>query len=1649
MIDAASEDAELERRIEERVARRKRERFAQFDPAALAWMVLVPSWTEELARACEFPANVPSLFPELCRVGLCARSKHAFWMPDAERAQTSAFLLATFPRELFDEHADRIARGLLGPARDLLTPPLARWADLASRSFEGPAHLRTQVREALHRGEAGDALGWLDSARYLEGLVSARYGVEITLSQRRIELIYRLGQDRRHLESFLARPEQNAAIERLLAPDSPCWALHLLGMGGVGKTMLLRHVTVTQADRQQAIVARVDFDHLNPDFPVRRPGQLLAALAEELSSQLDGGRQQSLLTSFHGYVAELNEQLSAEPPPDDPLGNLRHPLFSRILGAFADLLRSLPRRPLFILDTCEELAKIDPVSAMIPGVEAMLYMLELLHVLVPELRVLLAGRRLLAQGGGGWTVDLERLGRDTRRLPERRSFLALHVLRGFSASEVDAYLAAQNVTLTGDARAALLAQCPDAGGLAGLASIANPDDSPRYNPFDVALYTGWIQADPELDLARIARFDTDPYVELRILRRLESDDLRDAMPALTLLRRFDRGALALLFPGDQSRIDRLYRLLGEQEWTDYQADGSGGALEINRALSPRITAYFEHPMRRDALDAARAKLAPLLADLLRATPLQDCRIETIDAALRAAPAAEGAALWADLERRIALGSAFSWAVRVAGRLLGDGAAAAIEGPLRVAIQATHTSAITHEQSTIDLHAAWEEIDRGALKYPDDARMASLHLRAVAGQIAASRVTRKAPSREKIDELIRLFGEPEPDDEFLADQRFAAFAAAVDATLDTGAEVSIPSLVTRFRNLRRVPSSLVAFVTLLDARRSVRTAKTDRATALFDAALQIANPPHVDTELTGYLDWTPPANLADRVRLERERSVVAPERTDEDLRAQLADVTKRPWSIDAERWVAAMIFRRLARGLVPGDIVNDVLQHETYDAARVPTCEAHRATPRLLIAATHAIAAAGNPARALALLDARLDAATENGHDKPTIVAVQRAKLAVMQRYRIDPGAFATRLLDEGDPHLRFAAGSALALTGAADLTDLLTVADDSASAAPWLGLGGAPEDIAAHRQPRALAERALLAAEQLALRDAKAGAVELVQAANAFAGGGDAVGALIAAIAASLAAARARSRTAETTMVHALVAMHYPSVVALVADGVLPDHEALQSNDLLAGVALIESAPAGWQEWLFRLIVCLHRARPGRQGDTDDRVLASALEARYGAQIPAELHFTGVGRATEPVTGEPAKYQIPPTTRLENWIINGLVVVFTVGVIAAMFYFDHASDRLLLKFFLATRPVQVGVVVAVLALVVLLTSDRREKLGYVMEVLRDIFIELPRALLFRRDAAIHLDAPDKGSPLLTLRIERHTRFRGSLDGPPSVESWSAGLARPELADSRAAVSATLPAQPVAGFKAIDRGFFTRRHVPIVTPRSEAVLPWEAYLRSALSPTQIRSAVWLYRPVPASKEPSRAQSKHRAAGLKLFPGATTDWSPSFVPVWAPEPAKGSPTIVHAIGIPVRTTSGMRLQISRDKPDERLLSEQLARATFLVLQLPTVDSLERGVTDRQQVADLRELGFDTATSRTPFVLVLPALTNDDATLLITALSKKFGQKEPSLDHLLSITEDLRSLLLRPKDPHAAELSELAYDITLFAAETGPLRGGKTTP
>src|SRR5262249_44409838 len=161
--------------------------------------------------------------------------------------------------------------------------------------------------------------------------------------------------------------------------------------------------------------------------------------------------------------------------------------------------------------------------------------LERVHDLVPSMRVIFAGRRPLALAGDGWQInekvmsDPESPG-DYRYLPERKSYLRLHVIRGFTKGEAEEFFATRRkLRLTPEQLDAIPPNSPDVGipaDIHWIASKPNPNvgirpdaqakasppkpdvaipppvqrtasppsqsDDVRYNPFDLSLYANWV-----------------------------------------------------------------------------------------------------------------------------------------------------------------------------------------------------------------------------------------------------------------------------------------------------------------------------------------------------------------------------------------------------------------------------------------------------------------------------------------------------------------------------------------------------------------------------------------------------------------------------------------------------------------------------------------------------------------------------------------------------------------------------------------------------------------------------------------------------------------------------------------------------------------------------------------------------------------------------------------------------------------------------------------------------------------------------------------------------------------------------------------------------------------------------------------------------
>ncbi|HEX8921696.1 MAG TPA: ATP-binding protein, partial [Pyrinomonadaceae bacterium] len=474
---AFNDDVAFERLLEERLAsirQEKAERLARFGTQAQMWLALVPVWTDRLAKACGFPLGdaSPHVFAEEAeKAGLCARSEVMasddgstilyFWMPDQARAETLRNLGNTTEngRHVLQSTAVEIGSRILQARKTvLLSEMVESWAELASRAeqdlTECSQYLIKTIRRLVDKeADTGRAQTWLAASKILAQALGGSLETARRVGENCIEREYRRKQDERHLKHFKPIDDQVEAFNDLLntPDDGAVWALHYLGHGGVGKTMLLRHITgrlLCKSDVHQSLSERetfspfskIDFDYLSPEYPVRRPGQLLLELADGLRPFITTDRQKSEFDEFQNRTLELHETLSQNPTPDNPLANIQHERFGPMLNAFTDFLNLLPSPVVLILDTCEELAKVRSMGGVLPTIEATFEILSRIHKDAPSVRVVFAGRRLLTQAGHHWSIPLDRLTLEEHSLPTRKDFLRLHEIRGFTEKEAEEYL---------------------------------------------------------------------------------------------------------------------------------------------------------------------------------------------------------------------------------------------------------------------------------------------------------------------------------------------------------------------------------------------------------------------------------------------------------------------------------------------------------------------------------------------------------------------------------------------------------------------------------------------------------------------------------------------------------------------------------------------------------------------------------------------------------------------------------------------------------------------------------------------------------------------------------------------------------------------------------------------------------------------------------------------------------------------------------------------------------------------------------------------------------------------------------------------------------------------------------------------------------
>lgn len=1045
MTTASTAEEAFEIKLEERLAQRRAAKVKSFDHEALLWLGLVPRWTLSLAEMCGFPAGnltIADFLNEAAAAGICRsrqvssidrkgkrRRETEFWVPGAARREMIDQLLRDQWVDLGNKAA-AIAEAVLPALADVRQVPqdLPCWASLAIQLKDGTPAAAQWLREKINRkvssGDSGRALAWLRAGRDLAGLLGGEMEAAVLLANRRIELSYRISQDRRYLKSFLERREQISAFRDLINGADDHWALHYLGLGGIGKTMLLRHISSKLADEENIIVSRVDFDYINPDYPLRRPGQLLLGLAEELQPHFSHEQHEFVYRDFVAEVISLHEDIGQVPPASDPLINIRHDLFRSILGRFVSLVLLVTesasvaaRRPVFILDTCEELNKLQTGTGFMPHLEATFQIFEWLRESMAQMRVVFSGRRLLARSGFEWRVDPAAVSAERPYLLPNRKYLKLHIIRGFDRQEANVFLKSfQNPdqAMTAAIKNAILRHSPDPGLPARTQfKDARRSGKPakRYNPFNLNLFGDWFRDDPNFTAKTITGDNPDPYIEKRIINRIRSAGVRRLLPAVTLLRRASRDLLQSLYESDADDFEAAFQQLSDQEWIGHTSDDVTGetTLEIDPNICERMETVVRRMHSRQEINYWTFRLSTVLKKRIQDVTLTQISIDQLEAALRLLPPPEAAALWDVLDRAIPRQADWNWTLNVTRRLaFGEGSAAVrMDSPLHAAVLATHVAANIQLSRDYIAIEAWYQVEKSAAGHPLPEIGDWLRQRAVAGRIADSRIGRDKPAREDVERLLSLidaydefFANRKTLDEFHRTVLTGACAAAIETLLDRS-EYLLENLPASSGNtLQAWLASVMAhryesFIHCLQARLAALQAQWAQVDSRLNDMIQTQSKKAAAPD---WRDWHAPDHFQHRLLLELLR-FYGPTAKDVSAVVQYSDD-----NIDSERQVSRCIAIVENQHLDPMLVFNQAFENFDYQPNRRPICAAHFEARPLFYQIALAHARTGMARSAVAMLDDYSEKAKNTAEDAVTVDLAREAKVFAIQRMRWDDQA---------------------------------------------------------------------------------------------------------------------------------------------------------------------------------------------------------------------------------------------------------------------------------------------------------------------------------------------------------------------------------------------------------------------------------------------------------------------------------------------------------------------------------------------------------------------------------------------------------------------------------------------------------------------
>ncbi|MEU6998482.1 hypothetical protein [Nonomuraea sp. NPDC046570] len=961
--------------------------FGAFAPEELARLALLPEWPMSLALRLPLspPGRLPELLAGLRELELIESApvlradgteEISFWVRESSRSSLGSYL-RRHHHEVLDAQLRRL-REHLTEGVDLPAWSPA-WLSAATEYHDDPSGL-SLLRDATPADDdlLPDAARLVATVKSLGEVVGGHLADSARRAGWRVAQAGRRLEDVHFLRHYHPRAEIEAAIRSVLFGSSGTWAVHLLGLGGVGKTMLIRRLSsggfARGGEAGEPTVARVDFDHIDPRYPEDRPGEMLLALAVDLLGHAGTREADARYRRFLHTVERLHEGLSRLPHQEEPL-------LVEMVAAFARFVEELPAPVVLVLDTCEEMAKLYPPGAPAPAIEMTFRMLEMLHERAPAVRVILAGRRPLSLPPERAPAVAETPAgpRPMSPLPgvapggpalAPRPYLRVVPVTGFTRAEAEEYLERRGVPVR--LRAALLER-----------SLSET----CHSPFDLACYTDWALGDPDFDPAELSAATGDPYVERRIVARINDPGVVRCLAVAAELGRFDRALVRAEFERLGVDPGRAFEGLADQEWVRVvgTAEGRPALIEVDENLRDRLRAVTAADRPRFPLHAGR--LGHDAAALVAAAPsVSGLPAATVTTAVRLLPPQEAAHLWQSLEERVVEEDAWGWAEQIASRVSGEEGARAESGTPSVmaAVLATQAAARIHTGRG-GVARLWRQVERLADRHPLPATARVLAARAILGRAAAG-------DHEGVDlpavlpSIIACEGVPG-----------GSVAAAVEGWMARGGDDASWRRFTP-EALAEAPVAADARVHLLlqAALIALRTgdprAKPWAIRALLDTlAAEDAEPPAASR----WADWIPPGDLLRRCN--NVLLLVSCVQGDDSYHLDHA-VTDLS-SIEQERQQALQLWDLHGRGTIPDPELAALERWiERCDPPR-PSAWHHRQIPPLLTVVAQACAVGGNPYLATAPLRRRLDSALTSPDQSEVVEECQRALLWLCRRTR--------------------------------------------------------------------------------------------------------------------------------------------------------------------------------------------------------------------------------------------------------------------------------------------------------------------------------------------------------------------------------------------------------------------------------------------------------------------------------------------------------------------------------------------------------------------------------------------------------------------------------------------------------------------------